>query len=167
MYHPHVSGTGPEGATGIQIDVIVREAQDRWPGVVVDAARFAERLAECAPVDGAGSDGVVPHATDLYLAMACATGDPRALQLFDESFLVKVSAFIARVDRSPAFADEVRQRLRDTLLVPKTGRAGIAAYAGRGALVSWVHVAALRTALNLQRSEGDVRESPEGEAVWG
>ncbi len=139
----------------------IAEARTRWPGVAVDAARFTQRWAECWR-----DDVPPPHAVDLYLAIACACGDANALALFDQHFLSKVAAFVARVDRSPAFADEIRQRLRESLLVGKSGRPGIATFSGRGALSSWVHVAALRTALDLRRSEGDVRESPTVEAFW-
>jgi RNA polymerase sigma-70 factor (ECF subfamily) len=138
---------------------ILERAQALWPGVTLDAQRFAERLAEC-------EGGETPHATDLYLAAACAAGDARALAAFEANFLSKVGSFISRVDRSAPFADEVRQRLRESLLVGKSGRPGIAAFAARGALMSWVHVAALRTALDLRRSEGDVRETPDGDAAW-
>jgi RNA polymerase sigma-70 factor (ECF subfamily) len=59
---------------------------------------------------------------------------------------------IAGVERAPAFADEVRQELRDKLFTSPDGEPKIAEYTGRGALGGWVRVSALRIALNLRRS---------------
>src|SRR5262249_3528612 len=51
-------------------------------------------------------------------------------------------------------ADEVRQRLRERLLVASgDGPPRIGQYSGRGALGAWVRVAALRVASNLARGE--------------
>src|SRR5262249_26465617 len=64
-----------------------------------------------------------------------------------------IEAAARRLDRDPAFLDEVRQALRVRLLVaPEGGRPRIADYAGRGPLRAWVGVAALRVALNLKRA---------------
>jgi RNA polymerase sigma-70 factor, ECF subfamily len=96
---------------------------------------------------------------DLYLACACAAGDPSALRLFEDQVLPQADAALRRVDASPTFADEVRQILRQKLFVgdgesaPKIGD-----YAGRGPLATWVRVAAVRTALNLRGSGR--RETP-------
>lgn len=92
-------------------------------------------------------------ADDLALARACAEGDKRALAAFERKYLSKVPTYVARIDRSEAFADEVCQRLREKLFVRSGGRPGkIAEYTGRGPLAAWLRVAAVRTALNLKRS---------------
>lgn len=89
---------------------------------------------------------------DLELARSAARGDAAALRRLDEVIVREADAAARRVDRSPAFADEVRQALRVRLLVvAESGRVRIADYAGRGPLGRWVGVAALRVALNLVR----------------
>jgi RNA polymerase sigma-70 factor (ECF subfamily) len=148
---------------------ITDRARARWPGVTLDPTRFRERLLECAARPDASPEEVLPslHTDDIYLACACAAGDVPALELFDAQLLTRVGDFVARVGRAPQFVDEVRQRLREALLVGRSGgRPGIAAFSGRGALASWVNVAALRTALDLRKREGDVREASEDDAVW-
>ena len=105
---------------------------------------------------------LVDHASvpwgDLYLACACARGDAAALRLFDEVLFPQVEAALARVARS-ARADEVRQMLRHKLFVAEPGkRPKIAEYAGRGALRTWLRVAATRLALDL--AAGAAREAP-------
>ncbi|HEY0193645.1 MAG TPA: sigma-70 family RNA polymerase sigma factor [Kofleriaceae bacterium] len=116
------------------------EARAAWPGVEVTFNVFAARL---------GSAGELRHASDLYLACACADADPLALAEFDRLFLRSVRDAVARIDRSHDFLSEVQQILRERLLVG--GDAKIREYRGGGALASWIRTAAVRTALNLRR----------------
>src|SRR5215510_5887513 len=115
------------------------------PAVDVPLDRFAAHVA-AAGADDAGLDR---HGADLYLACACAAGDARALARFDEHVLAPAAAAVRSIDASPAFLDEVRQRVRAALLVPDGAPAAakLTAYAGRGPLRAWVGVTAVRTAL--------------------
>lgn len=136
------------------IEQMWHDARAACPGVDVALdpfAAFVER--HLAPL--ADPDQVLPSlfGADLYLACACAGGDPAALRFFEDQVLPQADAALRRVDASPTFADEVRQILRQKLFVgdgealPKIGD-----YAGRGPLATWVRVAAVRTALNLRGS---------------
>ena len=103
-----------------------------WASVKVDLDRFAAHVA------ASPADALARHGADLYLACACASGDARD---------------------APAFADEVCQRLRASLLVGDgTERPRIVDYAGRGPLRAWVGVAAVRHALMLRRGQQRQRE---------
>src|SRR5262249_27868838 len=63
---------------------------------------------------------------------------------------------IARIDRSPAFAEEITQVVRERLLVRRDGAPPrIADYAGRGALASWLRVIAVRAALDRRPDDDD------------
>jgi RNA polymerase sigma-70 factor (ECF subfamily) len=96
-------------------------------------------------------------AADLLLARACLQGDPRALRDFEARHFPEVADFIARVDPTPAFAEEVRQTLRDELFVAKgTKPPKIASYSGRGPLGAWLRLVAVRVALTLKRRERSV-----------
>jgi RNA polymerase sigma-70 factor (ECF subfamily) len=134
---------------------VLQAGRAAWPGVDLDAAAFVRHLAGHLPADGAPWRGL-PFllAGDLYLACACVHGVPAALQAFEARYLSQVGNFLAHLDRSPDFADEVRQVLRERLLLPAPDGARLAEYSGRGALLMWLRVAALRTALNLRRSHG-------------
>jgi RNA polymerase sigma-70 factor (ECF subfamily) len=107
----------------------------------------------------------VAHRGDLALAAACAAGDPAAHLVFDRVILSGVGDFVARIDSSPAFAAEVRQDVREKLLLGarEDGRVmpRIADYAGRGPLGGWVRVVSVRTAIDLRRG----REQVPGRAV--
>lgn len=96
------------------------------------------------------------HAADLFLAWAAARGDPAAVRRFDLWVLPDIEAAARRVDRQPAFVDEVRQRVHVRLLVASGAppRMRLDDYAGRGPLRGWVGVTALRVALDLKREAG-------------
>jgi RNA polymerase sigma-70 factor (ECF subfamily) len=123
-------------------------ARSCWPELGVGISAFMEHVAQRHP--GMNVDANV-HVSDMYLAFACAQGDARAIAAF-ERYLVDVDRFIARIDPTQEFADEVRQQLRAKLLVAEGGRPKIADYSGRGPLGAWVRIAAVRTALNLRRT---------------
>ncbi len=125
-----------------------------WSTLAVVPERLLRALADRVPAKGDVTtwvDGV--HAADVYLAHACASGDPRALAAFDATLLPEVAAYIARTDSSRELADEVRQLIRHRLLVAddagKPPR--IATYSGRGPLGAWLRMISVRTVLNLRR----------------
>lgn len=92
------------------------------------------------------------HLEDLFVACACAKGDAAALRCFEREVLTAADAAVRGLDGSPGFVDEVRQRVRAKLLVGSPDQPPrIAEYAGRGALVAWVTVSAVRTGLSLLR----------------
>lgn len=128
-----------------------------WKGVDVAASDFVEYVAERAPAgpDPAQSLAAV-NTRDLYLACGCARGLSQALARFDRAILASVPAFIAKIDSSPSFADEVRQILRQRLLCASSTEApAITTYSGAGELTNWVRVSAVRTALGLRRNRDD------------
>ena len=131
-------------------------ARAAWPDVQVDdktvLGYVAARLPEAA--DEPAAQVASMHVSDLYLACACARGDTRALKAFEVHFLPEVASFVAQIDRSPSFADEVRQQLREKLFVSAKGETPkIADFSGRGPLGGWIRVSAVRTALNLRRGK--------------
>lgn len=119
-----------------------------WPGVALEREVFLARVSSAS----ASTEASVP-AADLYLALACAFGDVRAISLFDKHYLTRVPAYLSRMGKSPSFADEVTQRLREKLLVAGERRRAIGDYAGRGSLHQWVRAAAVRQAVDLLREE--------------
>ncbi len=130
-------------------------ARAAYPDVELDEPRFAAHVAR--------HGGVLRHGADLYLACACLHGDARAIRRFDDDVLVPASVAVRQLDDAAAFLDEVRQRLREALLVGATPRIG--AYAGRGPLRAWVGVSAVRAGLMIQRSRRRAREDDLGPAL--
>jgi RNA polymerase sigma-70 factor (ECF subfamily) len=160
-------GWAPSDALEALLVARLAEARGAWPKVLVEPTRFAAWVGAHIPAGGDEAALERVHTSDLYLACACADGDPRALAAFEQAFLSQVPAYIARVDRSPQLADDVRQALRERLLLGGPDvRPRIAEYAGNGALGAWVRVAATRLALNQRRGEARAAR-PLGDAVAG
>lgn len=132
---------------------VLTAARSRWPEIPVEddefLAHITRHLRSEQDLDSALHS---LHLADLYCALACARGEPHALEVFEREYLQPLSSAISRIDPSPEFAAEVKQLLRQKLLLPvASGEPRIAEYAGRGSLVAWLRAALLRTALNLKR----------------
>jgi RNA polymerase sigma-70 factor len=95
---------------------------------------------------------------DLYLACACVSGVTGAIETFERMLMVRVPAFVRQVDKSSEFADEVCQLLRQKLFLASGNGPKIAQYSGQGTLLSWLRVAAVRTALNLREARHPERD---------
>jgi len=92
-----------------------------------------------------------------YIAGRCACGDSRAIAWFERDCIATLGPALGRIDPSPAFVDEIRQRVRAKLLVASDDRPPrIAEYAGRGPLGAWVRVVAVRAALAARRQQTPV-----------
>ncbi len=131
-----------------------------WPDLpVLPPEDFASQVALTLPPDVepvAYVRGLV--AGDLYLACACACGLPRAVEAFDAGWLWRIPDYVRHIDRSPGFGEEIQQQLRERLLVRRAdGPARIAEYSGRGALASWLRVAAVRVALGHRARPAEAR----------
>jgi RNA polymerase sigma-70 factor (ECF subfamily) len=128
---------------------LVASARAAWPDVQLDAATFVEHVRERLP----GPEAPVPsgalHAADLYLACACAHGEPRALAHFDAEYIARIQVVLARMNLPPDAVDELKQLVRDRLLVAgERAQPRISDYSGQGTLRSWLAAVATRTALN-------------------
>jgi len=125
---------------------MVARGRAAWPGVDVDAGRFAGYLADRAAGAGVAADQLCVE--DLYLACACAGGDERAVEVFVRGVLPHVEPAVLAAGACGADLEEVKGRVLDALFVTVEGRPrGIAGYAGRGRLRSWVRSIAVRTAM--------------------
>jgi RNA polymerase sigma-70 factor (ECF subfamily) len=140
----------------------LRRAHDAHPDLRVDEAGFAEHV-EAARERGARLE----HVGELFIAWAAGRGDAAALRELERLIVPEVEAAAHRIDRSPPFADEVRQAVRVRLLVPDAGRVRIHGYLGKGPLGAWIAVAALRIALNLKRVTLPATHDVLGELVSG
>ncbi|HEY5927736.1 MAG TPA: sigma factor-like helix-turn-helix DNA-binding protein [Kofleriaceae bacterium] len=110
---------------------------------VVDAIHAAREA-------GVEADTLRPHAAELYLGVACATGSRAALAELDRSYIARVADIIAP-RRLPSHAvDEIRQTVRERLLAGQPPY--IATAAGRGSLAGLVAVIATRAALDWLRA---------------
>jgi len=149
---------------GAAFAAAVAAARSAWPTIELSPERFVAYLADRMPeaVEPAAALAAL-NVSDLYLACACAAGDPAALAAFDAHCLTVVDSALLRLRLSADMAEEVKQRLRRTLLVSEHGPPRIVGFAGRGALRSWVRVLAVHEAWGMLRAargqvDGDIEE---------
>jgi RNA polymerase sigma-70 factor, ECF subfamily len=143
----------PEGLAEV-LGQVAEAGRRAWPAIEVPVEQLrAQLLASAAGARPETAVGGAPlQAGDLYLTCACLLGDAEAIRTLEERLRVIVPPVIRRIDPSPDFADEVRQRLAQRLLVAEGGqRPRLASYAGRGPLAAWLGVAAQRVAIDLHR----------------
>lgn len=124
----------------------------QWPSLPLSPERFVWHLARHLPE---GSLEVLRqlHAADLYLACACAGGERPALEAFEQHILQRAVSRLGQI--SPSNRDEVLQLLRQRLLLSRGDQPPrIADYSGRGPLLAWVRIIAVRIAVKLAGQEG-------------
>jgi len=139
----------------------LRRARDAHPDVrVVDDDALAAHVEACRR-----RGARVEHAAELFVAWAAGRGDGAALRHLERISAPDIAAAARRLDRAPAFQDEVHQALRVLLFTADRGRTRIHDYGGRGPLRGWIGVAALRVALNLRRGAQPVRDDLLAELV--
>lgn len=135
----------------------------QWPAVALPAEPFvihlAERLPEAAPDSPLEPLLAQLSLAELYLACACMRGLPSAIELFERNYLAKLPGLLKGPKQPEAMLDDVCQVARVKLLVPTPEAAPkIAEYTGRGALLSWVRVTAVRIAIKLRAVEKPASE---------
>jgi RNA polymerase sigma-70 factor, ECF subfamily len=141
------------------VDRAILGAERAWPAFRVPPETFRKHL--LAILEGAGSDAAQTmenlHASDLYLAHACALGVPAAIEAFAATHLASVGQHVHGYE--DVSADAVRRELEDTLILGKSELGPrIAKYEGRGPLGAFVKRAAQYAAATLRRRAAAQRE---------
>src|SRR5215472_844570 len=129
-----------------------RKGRAAWRGVDVPQEEFVRYVSSrtSAPGSDEAQASSKLHYKDLYLACACARGDPAALRAFEDAFFPEVDVAVAKVGGAVPCAAEVQQVLRHRLFVAEPGaEPRIVEFSGRGELRVWFRITATRTALNL------------------
>jgi len=122
-------------------------AQQRWPAIKLDDAALWAEIA--ARIDDEGAPPAAEAFAEVYLAVACAAGDGAALAAFDAAYVANLGAVLGRFRLDRFALDEVKQVLRERLLLGAPPR--VVRYSGRGGLARLVTVIAVRIALERSR----------------
>lgn len=146
---------GGEAPDEAALERCVQLALEAFPDLAIDGETFISYVAARLPKTEAPDKTLTKLALgDLYLACAIDAGEPRAIELFERKFIQRTPVYLTGFSTAAALVDEVRQRLREHLLVADKGaETKLADYAGAGSLDAWVRVTAVRIALNHLRSE--------------
>jgi RNA polymerase sigma-70 factor (ECF subfamily) len=142
--------TRPPDLIDVRLDEIIRSARLTWPTVDLAPRQFVAHLARHLPA-GVPIETALGqmHTDDLYLACACALGDRNAILAFERHCLAGVENAVSRYRTSSDVVTEVKQRVRERVLVGGSGSPRIERFSGRGDLRSWVRVLAVREAIGL------------------
>lgn len=139
-------------------------AEGRLPHRPIRRDAMVDRLADSllASDERPDTEALVRlNAADLYLALALAEKDIRALEIAESELLPAVRQAVGRIDPSKAFIDEVCRRVRERLLAGSpTNPPAIGQYRGTGPLARWMRVLASRIALELKHLSGDAECEP-------
>ena len=149
---------GPDAERRLEqaLEQVVQRLNRSPPPLRPDPAQLLPYLAQRVPegADLARCVGAV-HVEDLALAWACAQGHAESIAELERQHFVVVDRALARIPDAAAQSEEVKQLLRQRLFVPRPSQpARVSLYRGRGALASWLRVAAIRCALNLVQRHG-------------
>jgi RNA polymerase sigma-70 factor (ECF subfamily) len=135
----------------------------QWPKVDLPAEVFIRHLTGLLPKPSAERP-LAPHLMQLdlaglYLACACVNDVSAASEMFEQHYMAKLPGLLRYLKLSDAMLDEVCQWVRTQLLVrTPESPPRLKEYTGRGALLSWMRVIAVRMAL---RQGASVREIPD------
>lgn len=169
----YLAGLGPDASPQVlaPADTVVLEralatlcarGRSAHPQLAIDDAVFAEHLARC----GAPAQASDLHADDLYLCCAALLGDEVAVRTLRATARPVLAGYVHRVDASPAFLDEVEQRLWDGALVGSVeAPPKLATYSGKGPLAGWLGIVAQRIALMMRRSEASEERAVQGAGI--
>lgn len=129
---------------------LIAHARAALPELEVSVEQFQAYLLAHADLEALHQEG----ARDLLLACACARGEPKALQRFEAECLARLGTRMGSLRLNAQELDEIKQNLRQRLLVSSSGPPRITQYSGRSRLCSWVRVVAVREGLNHLRRKG-------------
>lgn len=132
----------------------VRDARAAWPALAVADDAFAAHVVDALARAGPGTRLAALRGPDLLLAFAAGRGDAEAVRILNDRFIDRLDGPLARVVGAQGLVDDVKQILRQQLLMAPDGRANkLSSYGGRGDLYAWLRVIAVRLALESRRRE--------------
>jgi RNA polymerase sigma-70 factor, ECF subfamily len=146
----------PPGSPGAAAAFL--EARAAWPSVALPHARFAAFLAERS-IDEATLSSAA--ALECFLACAAIDGAPGGAAALAAHFSPLLRAALRKTRISSEEADDVLQKLWTTLLADAGGSGKLEAWQGKGQLLAFLRVSAVRLALKQRRSEGRMPRADE------
>ncbi|MBL9026480.1 MAG: sigma-70 family RNA polymerase sigma factor [Myxococcales bacterium] len=151
------------------LDAAVRRcleaASDAFPALPNDAARFGEALARGRREGRSALRWLEEaRASDLWLALACESGNPAALAEFQRAMVAEVRRAAERSQRAPLDPEDLAQLVWQKLFVGEAGaQPKIREYAGEGDLRGWVRVVAVRSLVDVARKRSGGEAPVSGE----
>lgn len=142
----------------VSLTHLVKVARTAWSELQVPEEEFIAFLGRCLSSDVAGNLSAL-HGDDLYLACAYGRGVPGAYEALEQYCMRHVILALRRLAAPDALIADIEQDLRRRLVEMQQPRPGQKCYSGRGELVGWLCIAALRDARHKLSKQKD-REQP-------
>lgn len=139
------------GLAGL-LDDWVCTARASWPSIDLSPSSFIAYVAERVEPGTAPQALAEIRIADVYLAFACVQGDTAALSQLERGYFRRLGSVVARIE--PSRVDEVVSALRQSLLLPPDPGGGLARYAGRAELRTWLRICAVRAAVKARTRLG-------------
>lgn len=124
---------------------LIAVARAAWSELQVPEDAFIAFLGRCLSEDAA-SNLIALRADDLYLACAYGLGAPGAYEAFEQYCMRHVVVALQRKAIPAPLIADIGQDLRRRVVEMQQPRPGQKCYSGRGELVGWLCVTALRDA---------------------
>lgn len=154
---PPPYSNGPVKKLSDMLMVVAHKGFAVWPELGLDEALFCQHLAsrvESVPDGAQYLAQIEQHSADLFLAIACALGSNEAMKAFEREYIAKTPQLVQRSRLSATQLDELAQQLRIRVLVNADGALPrITQYTGRGRLLDWFRILALRAVTDLFRAQ--------------
>ncbi len=140
-----------------------------WPAIACNAETFWRVTERCIELVAKDSGGPVAYAdingSDIYVVAAVLDAQVGAQAAFDDAFLLPTRGALARTGLNEAAVEDALQIVRERMLLPHDGQPPrIIDVVGQGDLSALLRVVAVRTALNLRRT--DARVDSEDDTVF-
>jgi RNA polymerase sigma-70 factor (ECF subfamily) len=142
-------------------------ARAAWPDVAVaDDAVLVHLASRLSPGEPSVAAALTALRVDgLYLVAGCVQGDDKAIARLTALADTQADVVLRRMRLQDAEIDEIKQRLRVSLLVAEKGKpAKIQKYAGEGDLAAWLRTCARRLALT-EREQSQRHAAADEEAL--
>lgn len=162
-------------AVAAELEAVVERGRAAWPELTLPAATFISHLIERLAVEAtprtvesltAHLRGL--HADDLYLACACSHGNKSAIEVLSRRYLGQLPSMIGHMRLSRDEVEDIAQTLGERLFIGRAdARPRIVEYSGRGALQSWIRMAAIRAALDRRRRSQKEPVDVDPQAAFG
>ncbi len=123
---------------------VYERCRARFPTIDLPAGVYESHILEIMHADPGVKLEDLRH-EDLFLALACSTGNRIAWEYFADEFAPQLRRIALRVCRSLSESDDLAQELISSLLENKTKLAG---YSGRASLMTWLRVALSHAAID-------------------
>ena len=157
-----------DGAIDVAIGALAEAGTTAWSALVVDRARFAGDVARRL------GDTATPSVLnglhhDIWLAVACAGGDARAIAIADGIVELECGAAARRLGATPAQGGDLVAVVRTIVFVDEeTRQAAIRQFTGRGDLRGYVRIVAARALVRImQRDQREVATDDDTLAALG